>query len=75
MTTEQARHACKNKANKRLLLFLTTLLNKLQQFKIIQNIGDKQNYISRVVYPKGKRANGTLGPMRGAPHEIKVTRC
>ena len=48
---------------------LTTLLGKLQQ-----KIGEKANYISRVVYPNGKSANGTLGPMRGAPHEMKVTK-
>ena len=29
---------------------LTTLLNKLQQYKIIQNIVNKQNYIPRVVW-------------------------
>ena len=49
----------------------TTLLGKLQQQYKIE---DKQNYIPRAVYRNGKRANGTLGPMRGAPHEIKVTR-
>ena len=52
-----------------ILFYLTTLLNKLQQqYKIIQNIGDKQNYIPRAVYPNGKSANG---PMRGAPHELQ----
>ena len=53
------------------VVFKTTLLDKpQQQYKI----GVKQNYIPRVVYPNGKSANGILGPMRGAPHEIKVTR-
>ena len=52
-------------------IYLTTLLGKpQQQYKI----GDKQNYIPGVVYPNGKRANGTQGAMRGAPHEMKVTR-
>ena len=34
-------------------------------------MGDKP----RVDCPNGKSANGTLGPIRGAPREIKVTRC
>ena len=49
--------------------FLTTLLNKLQQqYKIIKKLGDKQNYIR---LSKRENANGTLGPMRGAPMKLK----